>query len=328
MLSTSCQLARRDSDSCGGSLCLFFGLSRTGKPREYLLPPRLQITAMTPERRTSPGPAPKEPLGRGPPAPHPPEALPDVALGAITRQPIQAQGRRDRSDVLHPRSAVPGGLLHGEPDLRPGAGRRQAGASLARRDHGRWEPRLGAGAGRGCAGCGRLQPPRRPLSRHPLQRGTTRALLLGIPGPPPRGRYPCTPRGAGSVGTRGQRAAAWRHNPPWPSGAFCVPRSGLPGRPAAFPGCRAESGPAVDRVGEHGADSTPAWPAVGRRAPAPGTETSPTPQRSRAPARAHTRGGRLAPTLGWWAPTSRASDPGVAVPSGSGYPPHPVRHTA
>ena len=120
---------------------------------------------------------------RCPPAPHPPEALNAVALGALTRPPIQAQVRIDLQDVLHTRSAVPWGILNGDHDLRTCAGRIHAGAVLEMGDKGRLEPLLCAVSRLGGAACWLLKPARRPLPRHQMQRGNTIDLILVLPGP-------------------------------------------------------------------------------------------------------------------------------------------------
>lgn len=50
-------------------------------------------------------------------AQHPPEAFNDVELWTITRQPIQAQVRMDRQDLIHTCAAMPGGIVNRDDDL-------------------------------------------------------------------------------------------------------------------------------------------------------------------------------------------------------------------
>src|SRR5262245_46207242 len=126
------------------------------------------------------------------------------------------------------------------------------------RDKGRLEPLLFAVAGLGFAACWLLQQPRRQLPRHQIERRKTRALILVIPGPHQR----TTPLHAqGGVERRNQRKTCFilAQQPALALLGFFLTRSGLPGRPAASPGCRADSGTSGDRAGYHGADRTPAW---------------------------------------------------------------------
>lgn len=77
----------------------------------------LEITEIVPERCTPCGPAGKQPVMGGPATEPPPKAFNNVALGAITRQPIEAQMGMGRQDLLHARAAMPRGIINRDDDL-------------------------------------------------------------------------------------------------------------------------------------------------------------------------------------------------------------------
>jgi len=98
---------------------------------------------------------------------------------------------------------------------------------------------------------------------------------------------------------------------------FFLTRRALPGRAVAWPGCRAASDTSADRGACQGAASTPAWRCAGARSQWSASGTSPVLQRSCAPDRAHSSGGRPFPTPGLSAPRSRESARLAPEPIGS-----------
>jgi hypothetical protein len=114
----------------------------------------------------------------GPTAQHPPEALNHVELGTLTRQPVQAQVRIGRQDLLHARPAMPRGVINGDHDLgkRPGWIHASRGPEMG--DKGGLEPLLFAVLGLGCAVCWLLQQAGGQLASHEVQRRKTIDQIL------------------------------------------------------------------------------------------------------------------------------------------------------
>ena len=94
-----------------------FCLPKTLNQREHLLFHGLEIIEIVPERCTQCGHAGKQPVMGGTATEHPPKAFNDVELGAITRQPIEAEMGMGRQDLLHARAAMPRGLIDRDDDL-------------------------------------------------------------------------------------------------------------------------------------------------------------------------------------------------------------------
>ena len=98
-------------------LTLLLFAFRTLNQREHLLFHGLEIIEIVPERCTQCGHAGKQPVMGGTATEHPPKAFNDVELGAITRQPIEAEMGMGRQDLLHARAAMPRGLIDRGDDL-------------------------------------------------------------------------------------------------------------------------------------------------------------------------------------------------------------------
>src|SRR6516165_9114245 len=86
--------------SCSGQLCFFFCLPWTVNEREHLLAQGLVVTEVVPSGHPYSGHVSEQAIVRGPAAQHPPEALNDIALRTITRQPFHPQLRMGRSHVF------------------------------------------------------------------------------------------------------------------------------------------------------------------------------------------------------------------------------------
>src|SRR6516164_10389536 len=95
------------SDSCSGQLCFFFCLPWTVNQREHLLAQGLVVIEVVPSGHPYSGHVSEQAIVRGPAAQHPPEALNDIALRTITRQPFHPQLRMGRSHLFHQGPTMP-----------------------------------------------------------------------------------------------------------------------------------------------------------------------------------------------------------------------------
>ena len=142
----------------------------------------LEITDVVTQSRTPCSHTGEQTIMRGPAAQHAPEAFDDVELRAITRQPGQTQVWMSRSDLLHPRPTMPGGIIDGDHDLRGNAYRIRACNISEVRGKSRLQPQLFALSRPRLAVRWLLEHTRRQLTRHQIERRTTIDLILVIPG--------------------------------------------------------------------------------------------------------------------------------------------------
>ena len=118
---------------------------------------------------------------RGPAAQHPPEALNDIALRTITRQPFHPQLRMGRSHVFHQGPTMPGCMINRDDDCGILPGRIGAGdiPQMLRKRHlqtllfALTQPRFAARQ--------LLQQAGGQLPRHHVKRGQTIDLILVVP---------------------------------------------------------------------------------------------------------------------------------------------------
>ena len=118
---------------------------------------------------------------RGPAAQHPPEALNDIALRTITRPPFHPQLWIGRAHGRHQGPTMPGRLINRADNLGLLPGRRDAGDIPQGRRKRPWQALLLARTRLRFAARRLLQPVRRHLPRHHMERRKTIDEVLGIP---------------------------------------------------------------------------------------------------------------------------------------------------
>ena len=123
----------------------------------------------------------KQPIVRGPAAQHPPEALNDIELRALTRQPFHPQLRICRYPLLHQGPPMPGRIIKRDDNLGILTGRIGPGAIPEMRRKRHVQALLFAQTRLGFAARRRLQPAGGQLPRHHIERSKTIDLVLVIP---------------------------------------------------------------------------------------------------------------------------------------------------
>jgi len=143
---------------------------------------------------------------RRPAAQHPPEALNNVELRAITGQPLQPQMGMSRSHLRQQGSTMPGRMINGDDDCGILTRRIGAGDVPEVRRKGHWQALLLALARLGFATRWLLQQAGRQGPGHHIECRHTIPLILVIPGPH-GGTIPLHPKGGPS--RRHQRKAGF-----------------------------------------------------------------------------------------------------------------------
>jgi hypothetical protein len=118
---------------------------------------------------------------RGPAAQHPPEALNDIELWTLTRQPLHPQMGMGRSHLLHPCAAMPGRIIDRDDDLGIRTDRIGARNIPEVRCKRHVQALLFALACLGLAACRLLEQAGRELPRDHIERRHTIDLVLVIP---------------------------------------------------------------------------------------------------------------------------------------------------
>jgi hypothetical protein len=188
---------------------------------------------------------------------HTPEALKDIALWTLTRQPLQTQMRVCCSHVLHQGPSMPGRLIDRDHALRIRMGRRGPCHIPEVRCKGCLEPLLCALTGLRFAARWLCKHAGRALPMHHSERRQTLDLIRMIPRPH-GGPMPLHAQRGPSRRHQGKAGCVLAPQDAPASLGFFLPPPALPAPRAAPRGRLAERGMSADTAGCQGADSSPA----------------------------------------------------------------------
>jgi hypothetical protein len=200
---------------------------------------------------------------RGPTAQYAPEALNDIELRAITRQPFHPQMRMCGSHLLHQGPSMPGRMINRDDDCGILTGRIGVGDIPEVRCKRYVQALLFALPSLRFAARWLLEQVGRQASRHDIERGKTIDLVLVIPRAD-GGAMALDPQRGPSRRHQGKAGLVLTQQHARPGLGFFFTPPVLPGPPVAPRGRLAKSERSAGTAAWHGADKSPAWPCASR----------------------------------------------------------------